>query len=98
MTPRPWRVNHVDRAIALYYPASSAGHAIWLETRVYQFCLFDRWPCGGLAIPRSASQTHHALKDARCIGQAATLMYAPFLTSMTCLALRRRGDDEGGDN
>ena len=89
---------HLDRAIALYDPASSAGHAIWLKTRVYQFCLFGRWPCGCLAIPRPALQTHHALKDARCIGQAATLMYALFPTSMTCLALRRRSDDEDGDN
>jgi hypothetical protein len=44
------------------------------------------------------SDADHALKDAREIGQAATLMYALFLTSMTCLALRRRSDDEGGDN
>ena len=47
------------------------------KTPGWQSCPIGRWLCGCLAIPRPRSRTpRHALKDAREIGQAATLMFA----------------------
>ena len=57
--------------------ASSAGDAIWPRHRGWLFCLIGRGHCGCLAILTLHSQTPiAALKDAREIGQAATLMFA----------------------
>ena len=69
---------HYDRAIALYDPAEHRPLATRFgeDARVAVLC-FGRRLCGSLAIPRPHSQTQtHALKDAREIGQAATLMFA----------------------
>ena len=69
--------EHYDRSIALYDPAENRP----LATRFSQdlcvaTCPFGRGPCGCLAIPRLRSQTPKAVKDAREIGHANTLMYA----------------------
>ena len=54
------------------------------KTSGWQSCPIGRWLCGCLAIPRPRLQTQtDALKDAREIGQAATLMYALAYTSLT---------------
>ena len=56
--------------------ASSAGDAIRPRRQGASLCPIGRWLCGFLAIPRPRSQTlTSALKDAREIGHAATLMY-----------------------
>ena len=70
---------HFDRAIALYDPAEHRPLALRFgqDARVGNLVLSGRWPCGCLAIPTPRSQTAStALKDAREIGQAATLMFA----------------------
>ena len=57
--------------------ASSAGDAFWPRRSGGNLIVIGRWPCGCLAIPRLRSRdAEHALKDAREIGQAATLMHA----------------------
>ena len=54
------------------------------KTSGWQSYPIGRWLCGCLAIPRPRSQTlSDALKDAREIGQAATLMYALFTAAFT---------------
>ena len=57
--------------------ASSAGDAIWPRRRGRQSCPIGRWALWLLGYPEAAlADADHALKDAREIGQAATLMYA----------------------
>ena len=57
--------------------ASSAGDAFWPRRPGGSLVLSVAGACGCLAIPRPRSQTpDDALKDAREIGHAATLMYA----------------------
>jgi hypothetical protein len=52
------------------------------KTSEWQACPTDRWSYGCLANPKPAlADTEHALKDAREIGPAATLMYALFHAS-----------------
>ena len=69
---------HFDRAIALYDPAEHRP----LATRFGQdarvsILAFRSLALGCLAIPRPRSQTLNTrVKDAREIGQAATLMFA----------------------
>jgi predicted ATPase len=76
---------HYDQALALYDPAEHRelatrfGH----DTRVTVLCwrALASWVLG---YPEKAvADTHHALKDAREIGQAATLMVALAVTSLT---------------
>ena len=69
--------------------ASSAGDAIWRKTFGWQSYLIGRWLCGCLAIPRPHLRTLSALKDAREIGQAATLMYALLYTIVDSYLLRK---------
>ena len=64
--------------------ASSAGDAIWPRRRGDNLVLSGRGLCGCLAIPTPRSRdADRALRDAREIGQAATLMYALFHASLT---------------
>ena len=58
--------------------APSAGDAIWRGYRGCWYSVIGLGRCGCLAIPKSAlADIDHALRDAREIGQAATLMFAP---------------------
>ena len=62
----------------------SAGDAIWSRRRGGRSCPIGRWTCGCLDIPKPRSRTSNTrVKDAREIGQAATLMYALNVTSLT---------------
>jgi predicted ATPase len=76
---------HLDRAIALYDPAEHR----WLATpfghdnRVAVLC-YRSWALWMLGYPETAlADAEHALKDAREIGQAASLLYALSFTSLT---------------
>jgi predicted ATPase len=76
---------HFDQSLALYHPAEHRSLAARFghDTRVSVLCwrAFASWALG---YPEKAvADTDHALKDAREIGQAATLMIAPTLTSFT---------------
>jgi predicted ATPase len=78
---------HYDQVIALYDPAEHRPLAtrFGVDTRVsaLSFRSLALWPLG---YPEAAvADTEHALKDAREIGQAATLMYAMAITSLTIL-------------
>ena len=65
------------------------------KTSGWQSCPIGRWPCGCLAIPRPRSQTSNAaLKDAREIGQAATLMFALYFASFDPYLLRKLRDSK----
>ena len=76
---------HYDRAIALYNPAEHR----WLATRFGQdigvvVLCYRSWTLWLLGYPQAAlADCHRALKDARQIGQAATLMYALAHTART---------------
>ena len=73
-----WKPSTFRSGIALYNPAEHRPLAtrFGLDIRVAT-CPIDHWPCGCLVIPTAAlADTDQALKDAREIGQAATLMYA----------------------
>ena len=72
------RPSAFDRAIALYDP--SGASARWrrdlARTSRWRPCPFGRWLSWALGYPEPRSRTaDHAVKDAREIGQAATLMY-----------------------
>jgi class 3 adenylate cyclase/predicted ATPase len=69
---------HLDRAIALYDPAKHRLLATRFGQDVRVAALSYRsWALWLLGYPEAAlSDTSQALKDARSIGQAATLMYA----------------------
>ena len=76
---------HLDRAIALYDPAEHRplatrfGH----DNRVAVLC-YRSWALWMLGYPETAlADAEHALKDAREIGQAASLMLALSFTSLT---------------
>jgi predicted ATPase len=76
---------HFDRAIALYDPAEHRPLATRFgqdnRVAVFSYRSLALWFRG---YPQAAlADTEHALKDAREIGQAATLMYALFHASLT---------------
>jgi predicted ATPase len=80
---------HLDRAIALYDPAEHRPLATGFGQDVRVAALSYRsWALWMLGYPDAAlADTSHALKDAREIGQAATLMYAlvhAWLTHFQC--------------
>ena len=69
---------HYDQALALYDPAEHRPLATRFgqDIRVTILC-YRSWALWMLGYPEAAlADTEHALKDAREIGQAATLMYA----------------------
>ena len=69
---------HFDRAIALYDPAEHRPLATRFgqDARVAILC-YRSWALWMLGYPEAAlADADHALRDAREIGQAATLMYA----------------------
>jgi class 3 adenylate cyclase/predicted ATPase len=75
---------HLDRAIAFYDPAEHRSLATRfgqdVRMAVLSFRSLALWLLG---YPHTAlADSDHALKDAREIGQAATLMYALVVTSM----------------
>ncbi len=82
---------HLDQAIALYDPAEHRP----LATRFSQDSLVANlsvrsWALWLLGYPDAAlADADHALKDAREIGQAATLMYALFFTPLTHILVRK---------
>ena len=82
---------HFDQAIALYDPAEHRA----LATRFGQdnrvaILSYRSWALWYLGYPEAAlADAEHALKDAREIGQAATLMYALFHASFTHILLRK---------
>ena len=68
---------HYDRAIALYDPAEHRPLAMLFgqDVGVAILCSSGRWLFGFLAIPMPRLRTQTScLKDAREIGQAATLI------------------------
>src|SRR5499427_7662204 len=69
---------HLDRAIALYDPAEHRPLATRFGQDIRVAALSYRsWALWMLGYPEAAlADTSHALRDAREIGQAATLMYA----------------------
>jgi tetratricopeptide (TPR) repeat protein len=69
---------HLDRAIALYDPAEHRPLAARFGQDIRVAALSYRsWALWMLGYPEAAlADTSHALRDAREIGQAATLMYA----------------------
>ena len=72
--------DHLDRAMALYNPIEHrqwGGHAIWPQAgRVSRLC-YRSWALWILGYPEAARlDIEHALREAREIGQAATLMFA----------------------
>ena len=76
---------HIDRAIALYDPAKHRPLATRFGQDVRVALLFYRslalWPLG---YPEAAlADAHRAVRDAREIGQAASLMAALTLTSLS---------------
>ena len=74
-----------DQAIALYDPAEHRPLATRFgqDARVAILC-YRSWALWLLGYPEAAlADAEHALKDAREIGQAATLMYALAITSLT---------------
>ena len=82
---------HFDRAIVLYNPsehrplATRFGH----DVASVEFYVFDRARSWLLGLPDAAAQTIvDALKHARELGQAATLMYALTIISIYPFPLR----------
>jgi predicted ATPase len=76
---------HYDRSLALYHPAEHRPLAarFGYDTRVTVLC-YRALALWVLGYPEKAvSDIDHALKDAREIGQAATLMLALTITSLT---------------
>jgi predicted ATPase len=76
---------HFDRAIALYDPAEHRPLATRFGQDVGVSILSQRsWALWMLGYPEAAlADADHALKDARDIGQAATLMFALSFTKVT---------------
>jgi predicted ATPase len=77
--------EHFDQAIALYDPAKHRTFATRFGTDARVSVLCSRsWTLWALGYPKKAlADCDQALKDAREIGQAATLMQALALTSWT---------------
>ena len=78
-------LGHIDQAMALYDPvehrqlATRFGQDVRVALSFYQS--LSRWPLG---FPEAAlADADRAIKDARDVGQAATLMAALTLTSLT---------------
>ena len=78
-------LGHIDQAMALYDPvehrqlATRFGQDVRVALSFYQS--LSRWPLG---YPEAAlADADRAIKDARDVGQAATLMAALTLTSLT---------------
>jgi predicted ATPase/class 3 adenylate cyclase len=78
-------LGHIDQAMALYDPiehrqlATRFGQDVRVALSFYQ--ALSRWPLG---YPEAAlADADRAIKDARDVGQAATLMAALTLTSLT---------------
>jgi predicted ATPase len=69
---------HLDKGIALYDPAVHRPLAMRFGQAVRVAALsFRSWALWGLGYPEAArADAHHALKDAREIGQAVTMMHA----------------------
>ena len=82
---------HFDQAIALYDPAEHRPLATRFGQDVGVAILsFRSWALWLLGYPEAAlADADHALKYAREIGQAATLMYALSATSLTHILLRK---------
>ena len=75
---------HYDQAISLYDPAEHRPLATRFGQDVGVVTFWWRSPRGRSGIPRSAlADTEHALKNARDIGQPATLMYALAVTPIS---------------
>ena len=83
-----------SRVCALRAPAAPcAGHAIWSRHRGGDRVLAGVDRFGRLAIPRAAREdAKHALRDAREIGHAATLLFALTVTWLTKLFCGDYGD------
>jgi tetratricopeptide (TPR) repeat protein len=77
--------EHFDQAIALYDPAKHRTFATPFGTDTRVSVLSSRsWTLWALGYPKAAlADTDQALKDAREIGQAATLMHALAFASWT---------------
>ena len=90
--------THLDQALALYDPAEHRPLATRFGQEIgWQSWAIGRWPCGLLGYAEAAlADTEQALRDAREIGQAATLMYALFHTSLTHILLRKLCDSKCG--
>jgi predicted ATPase len=79
--------THYDKGIALYDPAAhrSLATRFGQDTRV-GILSFRSWALWLLGYPESAlADVEHALKDAREIGLAGTLMFALGVTSLTLI-------------
>jgi predicted ATPase len=76
---------HFDQAIALYDPTEHRPLATRFGQDVVVTALSYRsWALWSLGYPEAArADTDHALKDAREMGQAATLMFALAITPLT---------------
>ena len=74
---------HLDRAITLYDPAAHRPlAALFGQDNKMAALTFRSWALWLLGYPDAAlADAEHALKDARAIGQAGTLMYALTLPS-----------------
>ena len=81
---------HFDRALALYDPADIVRWRRDLaKMSGWQSCPVGHWLCGCLAIQTAAlADIDHALKDAREIGHAATLLFALIITTCTHICCR----------
>jgi predicted ATPase len=77
--------SHYDQAIALYDPAEHRSLAMRFAIDPGAANLgFRSWALWMLGYPEDAlTDAEHALKDAREIGQAATLMYVLFVASLS---------------
>ena len=77
--------THLDRAVALYNPAEHRRLAtrFGVDTGMLVLC-YRSWALWMLGYPESAlADIDHALKNAREIGQAATLMFGLFHASVS---------------
>ena len=75
---------HFEKAIALYDPTEHRPLATRFGVTLgCQPCAIGRGPCGFLGYPEAAlADADRALKRARELGQAATLMYALFYVTV----------------
>ena len=78
---------HFDRALALYDPAQHRALATRFSVDAAMSILSYRsWTIWVLGYPEAAlAEAHNAIKIARDIGQASTLMYALVLTAYTLI-------------
>ena len=82
--------THLDRAVALYNPSDHRGLATHLshDTSAAALC-FLSWILWLLGYPHAAlANANRSLRDARELGQAATLMFCLTGTAVTNLLLR----------